>query len=925
MAKARKKRISQLAKELGVGSKVVLDKCHAEGLADIKHQSSVSAGLEASIRDWFSTDAVGVQQSHTTVETAVRVDVTKVKAKAKAKAKEPEPESAKPKAEDAQPKEILDPSPEDKNQKGKATEKTPAEDTSGAEESTEDKTGDINSDSTSQDQPEPEQNNQKEDSAEAPNGPRGRINVPKRPEVVTPVGEQVKPERAKLSGPKLIRTEKPDPEPVRPRRGGGGGGSGANYNGGGNVPGIDRSRGPARGRGAGGGKGGQEDSRRGRGRKKRLNTRRGRSADALPTGPAKFSKADMEELDARLKGSSGFIRQRRRDLNKRGHGGQMAQSAVVTGGKVEIAEPITIKALSSETGIRSADIIKWLFKKGVMTNINSAIDSEAAMEIAMEYDIELEVKEQQSAEELIEQEFASRNRTDVKPRPPVVTVLGHVDHGKTSLLDKMRKSDVSAHEAGGITQHVGAYKLTIKGTDGDDKTVVFLDTPGHEAFTSMRSRGAKITDLVVLVVAADDGVMPQTIESINHAKAAGVSIIVALNKIDTPQATDNNIQKIYGQLAEHGLNPVEWGGETEVVKTSALTGEGVTELMEVLDYQAQLLELTADYGGTARGTVIEAQMRPGRGPVARVLVQEGQIKVGDFIVIGRAFGRVRDMTDARDQQIEQAGPATPLEISGIDEVPDAGDKFYITDTLKKAEDVAHQYREKERYNQLASRTKLTLESFASQIKAGQVRELRVVLKADVQGSLDVLNQSLEKMGNEEVAVRVIHAAVGAVTENDVVLAEASDAIIVSFNIAATPAVRDMAEQRHVDMRMYRVIYDLMDEIKQALEGLLEPEIKETQAGEAKVQQVFRISKLGAVAGCLVSDGVIAKSALIRLVRDGVIVTEDRKIETLRRVKDEAREVRAGTECGIRIAGFDDIKPDDLLVAYTKEQVKRTLD
>ena len=501
-------------------------------------------------------------------------------------------------------------------------------------------------------------------------------------------------------------------------------------------------------------------------------------------------------------------------------------------------------------------------------------------------------------------------------RPPVVTILGHVDHGKTSLLDKIRKADVAAHEAGGITQHVGAYRVTIEGNDGEEKTVVFLDTPGHEAFTTMRARGAQITDLVVLVVAADDGVMPQTIESINHAKAAGVPIIVALNKIDKPEATDENIHRIYGQLAEHGLNPTDWGGDTEIIRTSAETDTGITDIMEVLDYQAELLELKADYGGRARGTVIEAEMQPGRGAVARVLVQQGHLKVGDFINIGRAYGRVREMSDDRGRSLWKAGPATPLEVSGIDEVPDAGDKMYATDTLKRAEEIATQFREAERQKQLASQTKVTLDNFAETLKAGQVNLLRVVLKADVQGSMETLRKQLEELGNEEVAVRVLHAAVGGITESDVLLADASDAIVIGFQVSLPAAVRDIADERRVDVRQYRIIYELLDDVKKALEGMLTPETNEQELGRAEVKEVFRISKVGNIAGCLVASGSVRKDAKVRVLRDGVVVTDNRNIESLRRVKDEVREVRAGTECGIRIEGFDDIKAgDEIIYAY----------
>jgi translation initiation factor IF-2 len=934
---AKTKRVFEIAKELGVNSKDIVAKCKAEGVPGVtNHMSTVKVGLAATINEWFGDEAGGTA---TAVETAEKVDLPKVRAKARRKAKKKgDDKAAEPKA----PAETEnEPSEAETLLAEPAEVPVPVAEADAIVEPTA-----VPAEPAAQPQaktPEPSQTPEGPEAPETPaipptpaepekpvGGPVGKPNIPDRPKNVKPVGEVLaKPSSAQLKGPKVIRVEKADPIPAAPARRSGpprSGGGGAGPGSGGfdpDAPGITRSRGPARGRGAGGG--GPEDGRDGRdtSRKRRYqSTRRGRSADAIPLARGAMSEQDLIELDARLKGAPGFLKQRRRSI-KSGGSHQAAMPAVV-GGKVEIQEPITIKAFSAATGIKGADVIKWLFSKGVMATINSAIEADAAMEIALEYDIELEVKEQQTATQVIEQEFEQRDPVDVRRRPPVVTVLGHVDHGKTSLLDKIRTEDVAAHEAGGITQHVGAYRVTIKGTDQVDKTVVFLDTPGHEAFTSMRARGAKMTDLVVLVVAADDGVMPQTIESINHAKAAEVPIIVALNKIDTPHATEDNIRKIYGQLAEHGLNPVEWGGDTEIIKTSAIDGTGVSDLMEVLDYQAELLDLTADYGGPARGAVIEGEMQAGRGSVARVLVQEGELKVGDFIVIGRAFGRVREMTDDRDRGIKVAGPATPVELSGIDEIPDAGGKFYVTESLQRAENVAKYRRDQERSKQLANQTKVTLDNFAEKLTAGTTQELRVVLKADVQGSLDVLRKSLTEQGNIEVAVKVIHSAVGGVTESDILLADASDAIIIGFHVIASPTVREIADQRKIEIRLYRVIYDLIDEIRMGLEGMLAPESRETELGSAEVREVFRVSKVGNVAGCLVTDGVVKRGAKMRIVRDGGVVTENRELVSLRRVKDDVREVRIGTECGIQIAGFDDVKPGDILVCYNVESVKRKL-
>ena len=936
---AATKPVHKIAKELGVDSKAIVAKCQAEGIPGIEnHLSKVKIGLEMTIREWFSET-----NNTTAVETADKVDLATVK---KSRRRRPTPAKAVAASDDhgddggGTATAVAEPEVEEAATTSVTPEvpptvvpvETPAPtpapvEVKAPEPAVEESAPAAPAPAAKVAKPAPAKPaaiapDQIQARAKSVITPAGKPNVPDRPKVVSPAGERVAPKQAVLRGPKVVRIEQPDVvQAPRPRRPGPGGPGGPSTGG---DDAITRSRGPARGRGAGAGPGTPDTE--GPARKRRSsNVRRGRSAEALPVGPTKFTEADLAELDARLNRAQGFLKQRRRDMKRAEGGIGPAATPASTGGLVEIAEPITIKELSAKTGIKSSDIIKWLFKKGIMSTINSAIDAEAAEEIALGYDIELKVVARQTAVQLLAQEFENRAAIDERRRPPVVAVLGHVDHGKTSLLDSIRQADVAAHEAGGITQHVGAYRVTIKGNDGKEKTVVFLDTPGHEAFTSMRARGAQMTDLIVLVVAADDGVMPQTIESINHAKAAGVPIIVALNKIDKPEATEDNIRKIYGQLAEQGLNPTEWGGDTEVMKVSATKGKGITDLLEVLDYQAELKEYVADYEGAARGTVIESEMQEGRGVVARLLVQHGRLKVGDTIVIGRAYGRVRDMTDDRDQRIVEAGPATPVEISGLDAVPDAGDRFYVTDTLQKAEQVAGQYRDEEREKLLASKNKVTLENFADQLQAGQTKDLRVVLKADVQGSIDVLRKSLSELGNQEVAVRVLHAAVGGITESDILLADASDAIVVGFHVIATTAVREIAEERNVQIRLYRIIYELTDDVKKALEGLLTPEIKETELGTATVREAFRIGKIGTVAGCMVTDGVIQRGARARLIRDGVVVTDNRSIESIRRVKDDVREVRQGFECGIRLAGFEDIKPGDTILCYESKTVARTLD
>ncbi len=959
MAKVR--RIYEIAKELNVASKAIVDKCLAEEIPDIKdHMSPVKKGLEMTIREWFSDHAKAVAEPHTAVESAAPVDLEKAKKARRKRAKavgQPDHGDHGDHGDDAHEHETATaveelPTKKDepvtvevaamqvampaKAKPKKHEESAPAETMpTVVEEVPSTKVLPAAAEVSSTAVPAAKH-------AVPPPvkpvvapplpkpGPAGRPNVPTRPNVVSPAGPQLqKPSEVTLKGPKVVRVEQPDviqrPRPKRPPGTGGrrtDGDESALADG--TVEGISRSRGPTRGKGAGSGATPETPETIAEKTKRRtLSNRRGRSSDVTPTGSKRLSEADYQEQQDRLNRSRGIIARHRQDARKPGRA-EFLQSPAEVGGKVAIREPITIKGLSAATGIKAPDIIKWLFAKGVMATINSAIATEAAMEVALEYDIELDVQEQESAEQIVVKEFATREATDLRPRPTVVTVLGHVDHGKTSLLDAIRQADVAAHEAGGITQHIGAYRVQIKGHDQADRSVVFLDTPGHEAFTSMRARGAKITDVVVLVVAADDGVMPQTIESINHAKAAGVPIIVALNKIDKAEATVDNIRKIFGQLAEHGLSPVEWGGSTEVVKVSATKKTGVAELLELLDYQAQLLELKADYAGAARGTVIESQMVSGRGSVARLLVQDGQLKIGDFIVMGRSYGRLRDMKDDKGRELQQAGPATPVEISGIEMLPDAGDKFYVVDSLQKAEEIAEQFRMKEREKQLVSVSKVTLENLADKLKEGATKELRVVLKADVQGSIDVLRKSLEELGNNEVSVKVIHAAVGSVTESDVLLADASEAVIIGFHVSLPAAVREIADERHVEARLYRIIYECTDDIKKSLEGMLVPERKEELLGEAEVREVFKISKLGSVAGCIVTSGAIQRIGKMRIERDGVVVTDERQIESLRRVKEDAKEVRAGTECGIRLAGFDDIKPGDRLVCYRTVEIKRKL-
>ncbi len=933
MAKAR--RVFQIARELGVDSKAILEKCRAEGLDLQNHMSTVTIGLEATIREWFTEGDGG-----TAVETAEKVDITAVKAKARRR-KAITPAAHEPEEEEDQHAEVAEPAAEEATTEAPAevvTEQPVAEPVVEqppvAAPTTPEAPAPAPEPAPVEPQAAPEPPAEPVEPAEAPAAPvrpaaSAQPAAPKaEPKPVAPAGPQLaRPQAAKLKGPRVVRIEEPE-KLERPRvRRGPGGPMGGGPGGGPQPPDVMRSTGPVRGKGAGA-RPSDRDDEAGRSPRRRTagagGAKKGRTGDADLWFKGARREQDLIEREERLSHAAGFLKRRRRDMKRAGEGGPSMSAMAAGGGVVEIAEPITIKDLSAATGIKGADIIKFLFKRGVMATINAVIDTEAAMEICLENNIELRVKEAQTAEEQVLAEIEQRERSDERRRPPIVAVLGHVDHGKTSLLDRIRSTDVASGEAGGITQHIGAFRATIVGTDGNDKTVVFLDTPGHQAFTNMRARGANLADLVVLVVAADDGVMPQTIESINHAKAAGTRIVVALNKIDRPDATEANVTKILGQLAEHGLNPVEWGGETEVMKVSAVAGTGVKELIEVLDYQAELLELTADYAGTAYGQVIEAELDPGRGPVARVLVQEGQLRVGDMIVIGRGFGKIRSMIDDHGTNLDVAGPATPVEISGIDEVPDAGDKMYAVPDGRRAEEIASQRRDLERKQELAAKTKVTLANVFEQMKSAEVKELRVVIKADMQGSVEVLRKTLEDLSNDKVRVKVLHAAVGGITESDVLLAEASDAVIIGFEVIASAVARAEAERRGVDVRTYRIIYEIVDDVKRALEGMLSPEKREQVLGHAEVRDVFRVSKVGAVAGCYVTDGVVRRNALIRVTRDGIVVEHDRTLESLKRFKEDAREVRAGMECGCKIEAYDDIREGDVLECYITTEVRPTL-
>jgi translation initiation factor IF-2 len=580
--------------------------------------------------------------------------------------------------------------------------------------------------------------------------------------------------------------------------------------------------------------------------------------------------------------------------------------------RIKVQQTVTVSELARAMGIKAAELIKKLISLGIVANINQALDFDTAALVADDFGYELELDEFKLEQTLEETED---HPEDLSPRPPVVTIMGHVDHGKTSLLDYIRESNIIAGESGGITQHIGAYYVERKGGD-----IVFLDTPGHEAFTAMRARGARVTDIIVLVVAADDGVMPQTKEAINHARAANIPMIVAVNKIDKPEA---NIEKVQRQLAEVHLVPEEWGGDTIFAHISAKTGEGVSELMELIQLQAELLELKANPEKMARGRVIEAKLDKSRGAVATVLVKSGTLKPGNFFVCGEHYGKIRAMLNSRGKRMISAGPSTPVEIYGISGVPMAGDEFIVVDDEKTAKQIITHRQIQAKTKEVTRRGIVSLEDLFEKIREGEVKELNIILKADVQGSQEALAESLEKLSTDVVKLHIIHSSTGAITETDVMLASASHAIIIGFNVRANPRVADVAEREDVDIRYYDVIYNAIQDIRKAMAGLLEPEYKENVIGRADIKEVFRVPKVGAVAGCYVTDGRLERNARVRLLRDEVVIF-DGKISSLRRFKEDVKEVSLGYECGVGLDHFQDIKPGDVFEAYELEEVKAEL-
>ncbi|MFA4904033.1 MAG: translation initiation factor IF-2 [Desulfobaccales bacterium] len=584
--------------------------------------------------------------------------------------------------------------------------------------------------------------------------------------------------------------------------------------------------------------------------------------------------------------------------------------------RVKVGESITVGELAKRMGIKSGEIIKQLMHMGIIATINYPIDFESATLVAGEFGYEVEHASMQEEDLLA---VAPRQAGEATPRPPVVTIMGHVDHGKTSLLDAIRRTRVTEGEAGGITQHIGAYYVNLPEKQGE---VVFLDTPGHEAFTAMRARGAKVTDLVVLVVAADDGVMEQTTEAINHARAAGVPLVVAVNKIDKPNA---NAERVKRELSTAGVVSEEWGGDVLFTEVSAKKRIGIKELLEKILLQAEILDLKAVANAPASGWIIESRLDKGRGPVGTVLVQEGTLKPGDYFVCGPQYGRVRALFDDRGEKIDEVPPGLPAEVQGFNGVPEAGDEFIVLEDERKAKQIAMMRQQKQRESTLARISRVTLEKLYQQVRDGAVKELKMVLKADVHGSIEALAKALSELGTKDIKVSMIHSGLGEVSESDIMLASASDAIVVGFNVRANPKAISLAEQEQVDVRYYDIIYALLHDIHAALEGLLEPIVEEKIMGRAEVRQVFSITKVGTIAGCMVLDGKIERNSLARVLRGGKKVSEGGKINSLKRFKEDAKEVLAGYECGIGIDRFNDYKEGDIIEAYIQEKVKAVLE
>ena len=632
--------------------------------------------------------------------------------------------------------------------------------------------------------------------------------------------------------------------------------------------------------------------------------------------PEKAQKINQPQGKQKIKRQAdrrGFVsNKKRQEEQERLRRMQMQERAKKAQLKVLIPDEINVGELALRLKKTAADVVKQLMKLGVMANVSQSVDFDTASLVAEEFGAKVEKEVIVTIEERLIDD-STDDEKNLQPRPPVVVVMGHVDHGKTSLLDAIRNANVTEGEAGGITQHIGAYQVQL-----DQRLITFLDTPGHAAFTSMRARGAQVTDVAILVVAADDGVMPQTVEAINHAKAANVPIIVAVNKIDKEGA---NPDRVLQQLTEYELVPEQWGGDTIVCNISAKQKIGIENLLEMVLLTADIQELRANPDRRAKGTVVEAKLDKGRGPVATVLIQNGTLNAGDIVIAGKTVGRVRAMTDDKGRRLEQAGPSMPVEIIGLSEVPDAGDLFYAVEDERMARELAEQRKTEEKDERAKLQQKVTLENLFSHIKEGEIKDFNIIVKADVQGSAEAVTASLRKLSNEEVRVQVIHSGVGGVNESDVMLAAASGAIIVGFNVRPEPAAADSAARQDVQIRTYRIIYDCLEEIESAMKGMLAPKYREAVIGHAEVRQTFKVSGVGTIAGCYVTDGKVQRAAQVRIVRDSIVIHEGVR-STLRRFKDDVREVASGYECGVSFEKFNDIKEGDIIEAFVMEEIAR---
>ena len=629
-------------------------------------------------------------------------------------------------------------------------------------------------------------------------------------------------------------------------------------------------------------------------------------------GDSEGKKSLVDEYEEELAESLNKGVKKKKKTKKELEQEEVERNAEAACGVIEIGETITVKELCEKLGKPTNDVIKNLIFLGVMAGVNQEIDFTTAEKLCEKYEVLVEKKEEETELEAFEEDTDVVEENLVK-RPPIVTIMGHVDHGKTSLLDAIRHAKVTASEAGGITQHIGAYTVSLNG-----EKITFLDTPGHEAFTAMRARGAQVTDIVILVVAADDGIMPQTKEAINHCKAADVPMIVAINKIDRPGA---NVDRVKQELTEHGLVSEDWGGDTICVPVSAKTGENLESLLEMVLLTAEMQELKADPNRKAKGTVIEAKLDKGRGAVASLLIQNGTLNVGDSILVGSTYGRIRAMFDDRGKKIKSAGPSIPVEILGLSEVPAAGDRFIVCKDEKTARNMADLRKQKIKADSHQASNRVSLEDLYSQIQEGKVKELAIVVKADVQGSVEAIRQSLEKLSTDDVKVRVIHGAVGAITETDVTLAAASNALVIGFNVRPDGNATVQAEKENIEIKTYRIIYDAIEDVKSAMIGMLEPEYKEVVNGKAEVRMTYKISNVGTIAGCYVTDGKIVRNSEIRVIRDGIVIFES-TLASLKRFKDDAKEVAKGYECGLSVEKFNDLKEGDVIESFAMEAIKR---